>query len=98
MQEKDMVLDVLSGSKASLGTYAKAITECSNQGLRQTLQQMRDSDEKFQYDLYKIAEQKGYYMTAPQANQNDASSIKSHLSPGQGQGQGQGGPQIPGLR
>ena len=80
MQEKDMVFDVLSGTKASLGMYAKAITECNDANLRATFQQMRDGDEKFQYDLYKIAAQKGYYTPAPFANQEDSSSIKSTLN------------------
>ena len=80
MQEKDMVLDVLTGTKASLGTYAKVITECSDQNLRQTFQQMRDSDEKFQYDLYKIAEQKGYYHPSPEVVPSDAASVKMKLS------------------
>ena len=82
MQEKDMVLDILSGTKASLGNYAKVITETSNQNLRQTFQQMRDSDEKFQYDLYKVAEQKGYYTTSPPCNPQDVSSVKTSLSTG----------------
>lgn len=82
MQEKEMVLDILSGTKSSLSNYAKVITECSNPQLRQTFQQMRDCDEKFQYDLYKVAEQKGYYMPAPAANQSDAQQIKSFLGQG----------------
>ena len=80
MQEKDMVLDVLSSTKASIGTYAKVITECADQNLRKTFQQMRDGDEKFQYDLYKIAEQKGYYVPSPPANQLESSNIKNSLS------------------
>ena len=80
MHEKDMVLDVLSGSKASIGNYAKVITECANQNLRQTFQQMRDGDEKFQYDLYKVAEQKGYYIPSPSVNSQDSSHVKSSLS------------------
>ncbi len=80
MQEKDMVMDVLSGSKASIGNYAKVITECADQNLRQTFQQMRDGDEKFQYDLYKIADQKGYYVCSPQANPTDLNDIKSSLT------------------
>ncbi len=80
MQEKDMVMDVLSGTKASLGTYAKTIAECCDQNLRTTFQQMRDGDEKFQYDLYKIAEQKGYYVLPPQTNQVETSAIKTQLS------------------
>lgn len=82
MQEKDMVIDILSGTKSSLGTYAKVITECNDQNLRQTFQQMRDSDEKFQYDLYKIAAQKGYYDTAPTMGQQETEHIKNTLSSG----------------
>lgn len=82
MQEKDIVLDVLSATKASLGNYAKVIVETADQNLRQTFQQMRDADEKFQYDLYKVAEQKGYYCCSPTANQMEASGIKSTLSAG----------------
>jgi spore coat protein CotF len=79
MHEKDMVSDVLSGTKASLASYAKCITECNDQGLRQTFQQMRDGDEKFQYDLYKIASSKGYYHPAPPANSQDVNGLKSML-------------------
>ena len=82
MQEKDMVLDILSGTKASLDSYAKVIMETANPTLRQTFQQMRDGDEKFQYDLYKIAEQKGYYVTSPDASQQDMQNIKQSLSSG----------------
>ena len=82
MQEKDMVLDVLGGVKSSLSHYATFISETANPTLRQTFQQMRDGDEKFQYDLYKIAEQKGYYATSPNASQNDMTSVKSALSGG----------------
>ena len=84
MQERDMVLDVLSGAKASLGTYAKIITECNDQNLRQTFQQMRDSDEKFQYQLYRIAEEKGYYIPSPCAGAADSEGIKSKLSQSSG--------------
>jgi len=80
MTEKDMVMDVLSGVKASIGTYAKVITECSDPQLRAMFQQMRDGDEKFQYDLYKIAEQKGYYTCAPKADQAQVQNIKSTLT------------------
>lgn len=82
MNEKDMVLDVLCGTKASIGGYAKCITECADQNLRQTFQQMRDGDEKFQYDLYKIAEQKGYYKPACAASQSDMNEVKAFLSQG----------------
>ena len=80
MKEKDMVLDILSGTKAGIGNYAKVITECDCPNLRQKFQQMRDSDEKFQYDLYKLAAQKGYYHPAPQANAQDLQTVHGELA------------------
>lgn len=80
MTEQDMVLDVLSSVKSSIGGYAKNITECANPQLRQQFQQLRDGDEKFQYDLFKIAEAKGYYEAAPQVPQKDLNTIKSFLT------------------
>ncbi len=82
MQEKEMVNDILSMAKASMASYARAISECSNQNLRQTFQQMRDGDEKFQYQLYQVAEQKGYYNPAPTADDQVINQIKSQLQQG----------------
>jgi len=82
MKEKDMVLDVLSGVKSSLSHYATFISETACPNLRQTFQQMRDGDEKFQYDLYKIADTKGYYACSPPATQQDINTVKSALSSG----------------
>jgi len=80
MQEKDIVLDVLGGVKSSITGYATFISETANPTLRQTFQQMRDGDEKFQNDLYKIAVQKGYYATSPVADQGSISSVKQALT------------------
>ncbi|MCL2501091.1 MAG: spore coat protein [Defluviitaleaceae bacterium] len=82
MNEKDIVLDVLSGVKSSITGYATFISETANPQLRQTFQQMRDGDEKFQYDLYKIASQKGYYVCSPDANQSDLNNIRASLTAG----------------
>ena len=57
MREKDMVNDVLSMINSSLTTYASAIAESENPQLRQTLQQMRNSDEQFQFQLSQAAMQ-----------------------------------------
>ena len=79
MTEKDMVLDILTGAKAGIAGYAKSITECADPALRQTFQQMRDGDEKFQYDLYKIAQSKGYYKPAGAAAVTDLNEVKAFL-------------------
>ena len=82
MNEKEMINDVLSGVNSSVGEYAKAIVQCANPQLRQTLQQMRDGDERFQYELYKIAEQKGYYKPAQPASPQEMTQLKNQLSQG----------------
>ena len=51
MEEKYMVNDILEGSKNSLKSYENAIVESENTNLRQTLQEIRNSCETFQYDL-----------------------------------------------
>jgi len=80
MREKDMVNDVLSMVNSSLTGYASVISQTADQQLRQTIQQIRDNDEKFQYDLFKLAEQKGFYQPAQQADPKDIQQIKSQLS------------------
>ncbi|OEF99253.1 coat protein F [Vulcanibacillus modesticaldus] len=79
MQEKEIVNDVLSMLKSGLGNYARMIGETSNQQLRQTLQQIRNSDEQFQYQLANIAIQKGYYQPAQPASPTDLQQVKSQV-------------------
>ena len=61
MDEKTMVNDILAGVKSDLTAYQTAISEAENMQLRQTFQQIRNNDESFQYELFTIAQSKGYY-------------------------------------
>ncbi len=79
MQEKDMVNDVLSQVNSSLTGYSNVIAQASNPQFRQTIQQIRNNCETYQYELYKLAEEKGYYKPAQMANQNEVQQIKSHF-------------------
>ena len=79
MDEKTMVNDILAGVKADLTAYQTAITEAENMNLRQTLQQIRNNDESFQYELFKIAQTKGYYKPAQPATQPEIDTIKNEL-------------------
>jgi len=79
MQEKDMVNDVLSMLNSSITGYANIIVQSSNPEFRQTIQQIGNSDETFQYDLYKVAEQKGYYKPAIPADQSDILQVRSQV-------------------
>jgi len=79
MDEKTMVNDILAGVKAGLTAYQAAISETENTQLRQTFQQIRNNDESFQYELFKVAETKGYYKPAAKATPAEINTLKSDL-------------------
>ena len=80
MDEKTMVNDVLESTKSGLSGYQTAISETENMQLRQTLQQLRDGNESFQYELFKVAKSKGYYKPADPADQSEIQKIKNELN------------------
>lgn len=79
MDEKVMVNDILAGVKSDLTAYQTAITEAENMNLRQTFQQIRNSDESFQYELFKVAQAKGYYKPAQKATATEVETVKTDL-------------------
>lgn len=79
MDEKTMCDDILGCTKASLSSYQTAICEASNMQLRQALQQIRDDTESFQYELYKIADSKGYYKPAAPADMSEVQTLCNEL-------------------
>ena len=76
LQDKEMVNDALSGIKSGLTAYETAITECCNMQLRSALQQIRNNDENSQYELYKLAETKGFYKPAQMADDTEVQNVK----------------------
>ena len=82
MNEKTMVNDILSNIKADLTAYQTAISETDNMQLRQTFQQIRNNDESFQYELYKVANAKGYYKPAQKATTTEIETLKTELQQG----------------
>ena len=74
-----MVNDILAGTKAELTTYQGVISEAENMQLRQTVQQIRNNCESFQYELFKIAETKGYYKPAQPATVTEINTVKTEL-------------------
>ena len=78
-QEKAMVNDALASVKSSLTFYANTISECSNPTLRTTIQQIRDRCETSQYELYKLAQTKGYYKPAVMAKDDEVQQTKTQL-------------------
>ena len=79
MDEKTMVNDILNETKSELTTYQGVITETDNMQLRSTIQQIRNNCESFQYELYRVAQTKGYYKPAEQATPQQISQVKTEL-------------------
>ena len=79
MEEKAIVNDVLSSTKSTLKDFEGAILETANMELRQTLQNLRNSSESFQYELFKIAQSKGYYVPAQKATTTEINTVKTEL-------------------
>lgn len=80
MDEKYMVNDILESVKAELTTYQGVISEAENTSLRQTIQQIRNNDEAFQYELFKVASAKGYYTPAGKASQDEINKVRNEVS------------------
>lgn len=80
MEEKAIVNDVLESTKACLKDYEGAILEAANMELRQTFQNLRNASESFQYELFKLAESKGYYIPAANATQEEIMTVKSQVT------------------
>ena len=79
MEEKTMVNDILDSVKSELTTYQGVISETENMQLRQTFQQIRNNDESFQYELFKIAQAKGYYVPAQKASVTEINTVKNEV-------------------
>ena len=47
--------------------------------LRSTIQQIRNNCESFQYELYRVAQSKGYYKPAEQATPQEIAQVKTEL-------------------
>lgn len=81
MEEKVMVADALTGINGCLTRYEEMITQTENQQLRQTLQQVRNSTETSQYELFTLAKNKAYYEPAAKAQEEEIKQVKSLVAP-----------------
>lgn len=79
MLEKYMVNDVLSGINSSLSTYANVISQAANPEFRKTMQDIRNSSEAFQYELFQVAQSKGYYQPASIATLEEVKNVKNGM-------------------
>ena len=79
MDEKTMVNDVLNCVKSELTAYQHIINQTENLGLRQIMIQIRNNDESFQYELFKVAQAKGYYKAANPATVLEIESVRNEF-------------------
>lgn len=79
MDEKIMVNDILNSTKADLNIYQQAISETENMQLRNAFQQIRNDFESSQYELFKVAQTKGYYKAAETATTQEIAQVKSEI-------------------
>lgn len=80
LNDRDMTYDVLSDLNDSHVFYANVINHASNQQLRQTMQQIRNSSEQFQMQLSQMACDKGFHDPGPSASQQAINEVKTKLS------------------
>ncbi len=80
MEEKYMVNDILETNRQEINNCTDAIIEAENIELRQTLQNNRNNNESFHYELSKLANSKGYYSPASPAKPEEINNIKSSLN------------------
>lgn len=77
MEERVMVSDALHGINANLANYGTMIPQTENKELKQTLKQIRNQCEMSQEDLYHIAKDRGYYVPAAMAKEDEIQQVKN---------------------
>lgn len=80
MNEKTMVSDALVGVNGELKMFGDMIAQTENKELKQCLKQIRNECEMSQEKLYEVARQKGYYVPAAKATQQEIDHVKNILT------------------
>ena len=80
MNEKVAVADILSSTNQILTQINYSIAQGDDENLRNVLANHRDTIENIQYDLYKVGKEKGYYIPALPADQQDIDQVKNELN------------------
>ena len=80
MTEKAMVSDALVGVNGELKMFGEIIPQTENKELKQCLKQIRNECEMSQEKLYHIAREKGYYVPASKATQQEIDHVKNILT------------------
>lgn len=79
MDEKTMINDLILNLKSNISLYQTAICDSENIGIRQILQQMRNSNESMLYELTKVADLKGYSKPVAKAEMQEIDTLKKEI-------------------
>ena len=80
MNEKIAVNDILSNLNTAITLVNYSIQQSNNEQFRDILIDNRLKLENLQYDMYKIAKEKTYYVPAAPAGAADIKQVKSIVS------------------
>ena len=80
MNEKTAISDSLSSLNSIITLLNYSIEQSNNMNFRNTLIENRNKLEGFQWSIYQIANQKGYYIPAAPAGQADIDQVKNSIS------------------
>lgn len=80
MTEKVALDDVLSSTNALIKLVEYAIEQSNNKNFRDTLIASRNKLENFQWQIYLINKEKGYYIPAAPAGQADVEQVKNSIA------------------
>jgi spore coat protein CotF len=79
MEEKYMIYDILTNFQTEITDYTNAIIQSEDLLLRQSLQNIRNEQESFRYDLFKLANSKGYYSPETKVKPETIAKLKNKL-------------------
>ena len=79
LNDKNMASDLLNDLADGQICYATVINQCSNKQLRDTLINLRNASETFQFDYYQLMSQKGFATPLPAASKQEIQQMKSEL-------------------
>ena len=65
MQEKDVMLDVLSSQKQTANSYSVVANECANPSLRKDILSMLQEEHEIQADVWNKINSHGWYPVTP---------------------------------
>ena len=75
-----MVSDALVGVNGELKMFGEMIPQTENKELKQCLKQLRNECEMSQEKLYNLAREKGYYVPAAKASEQEVQHVKNILT------------------